>query len=93
MNKTYKYGSTTTVDKETMDKLLCKGSKPQTTEITMQVSDIKTITDEDLKTERPKEEYDKTIMKTCSFLKGLLCTNALYREYIEELIDELESYE
>lgn len=90
MNKSYKFGTTTTVDKETMDKLLCKGSKPQSTEITMKVSDIKTITDEDLETVKPKEEYDKLLLKVYWYLRGM---NAIkIDEGLLELIEEIEDF-
>lgn len=94
MNKSYKFGSTetfgstTTVDKETMDKLLCKGSKPQSTEITMKVSDIKTITEEDLKTEIPKEEYDNLLLKVYWFLKGINHEEPSYA--VNDILHEIE---
>ena len=92
MNKSYKFGCTTTVDEETMDKLLCKGSEPQTTEITMQVSDIKTIKHEDLQTSHEREEYGRLLLKIYWYLQGLTDLGDKLHQGAEQLLEEMEHF-
>lgn len=64
--------------------------KPYTTTITMDVKDIKHITDEDLKIEKPIKDYEKLLLKVYWYLKGLNTTKE--NEQIDELIEMIEDF-
>ena len=71
------------------DKLLT--GEPFTTEITMNVKDIKTITNEDLE-EKPKEEYDKLLLKVYWYLKGIDRNTLTKDEGSTQLLEEIEDF-
>lgn len=66
--------------------------KLKATEIIMQVSDIKTITEEDLKIERPKEDYDKLLLKVYWYLKGIDRSTLKEDEGSTQLREEIEDF-
>ena len=65
---------------------------PYTTEITMNVQDIKTITDEDLEIEKQKEEYEKLLLKIYWYLKGIGRNMLTKDEGSTQLLEEIEEF-
>lgn len=66
--------------------------EPYETEITMNIADIKTIKHEDLIEEKPKEEYDKLLLKVYWYLKGIDRNTLTKDEGSTQLIEEIEDF-
>lgn len=70
-----------------------KMCNPETMEITMNVSDIKHIEHmEDLINERPKEEYDKLLLKVYWYLKGIDRNTLTKDAGSTQLLEEIEDF-
>ena len=64
--------------------------EPITTEITMNIKDIKTIGAEELDQEKTREQYDELLTKIYWFIKGQL--KEAPSEPLCELLEEIEKF-